>query len=173
MDLGPFGKLIETIAPTIATAIGGPVAGMAVKALSAALLGRDNGSEDEIKTALATATPEQIAAIKKVDNDFKVQMKTLEIDLVKIAAQDRASAREMQTQVKSSLVPMIAIIVIASFVAVTIGTLMGFAKIESALAGTLIGYLSAKAELVLSFYFGSSADSEAKSEMIYRSTPHK
>jgi hypothetical protein len=38
MDLGIFGKLIENVAPTIATALGGPVAGMAVKALSTALL---------------------------------------------------------------------------------------------------------------------------------------
>jgi hypothetical protein len=79
----------------------------------------------------------------------------------------------MQIEVKSPLVPSLAIIIIAAFVAVTIGTIMGYAKIESAMAGTLIGYLSAKAELVLSFYFGSSADSEKKSEMIFNSTPNK
>jgi hypothetical protein len=172
MDLGIFGKLIANVAPTIATAIGGPVAGMAVKALSTALLGHGDGSEDDITAALANATPEQIAAIKRADNDFKVQMKSLDIDLVKIAEQDRESARKMQMANKSVLVPSIATIIISAFVVVTIGTLMGYAKIESAMAGTLIGYLSAKAELVLSFYFGSSADSEKKSEMIYNSTPH-
>jgi hypothetical protein len=173
MKLGIFGTLIENVAPTIATALGGPVAGMAVKALSTALLGHGDGSEDDITAALSTATPDQIAAIKRADNDFKVQMKTLDIDLVKIAAEDRASARMMQTVVKSDLVPTLAVIVIAAFVVVTIGTLMGYAKIESALAGTLIGYLSAKAELVLSFYFGSSAESESKNEMIYHSTPDR
>jgi hypothetical protein len=173
MKLGIFGTLIENVAPTIATALGGPVAGMAVKALSTALLGHGDGSEDDITAALSTATPDQIAAIKRADNDFKVQMKTLDIDLVKIAAEDRASARMMQTAVKSDLVPTLAVIVIAAFVVVTIGTLMGYAKIESALAGTLIGYLSAKAELVLSFYFGSSAESESKNEMLYHSTPDR
>jgi hypothetical protein len=77
----------------------------------------------------------------------------------------------MQMANKSALVPSLATIIVSAFVVVTIGTLMGYAKIESAMAGTLIGYLSAKAELVLSFYFGSSADSEKKSEMIYNSTP--
>ena len=173
MDLGIFGKLIQNVAPTIATALGGPVAGMAVRALSNALLGHSDGTEDDIRNALATATPDQIAAIRKVDNDFKVQMKTLDIDLVRIAADDRRSARTMQMEVKSPLVPTLAVIIIAAFVAVTIGTLMGYAKIESAMAGTLIGYLSAKAELVLSFYFGSSADSERKSDMIFNSTPNK
>ena len=172
MDLGIFGKLIENVAPTIATALGGPVAGMAVKAISTALLGHPDGSEDDINTALATATPDQIATIKRADNDFKVQMKSLDIDLVKIAEKDRESARNMQIANKSMLVPSLATIIISAFVVVTIGTLLGYAKIESAMAGTLIGYLSAKAELVLSFYFGSSADSESKSEMIYHSTPH-
>jgi hypothetical protein len=171
MDLGIFGKLIENVAPTIATALGGPVAGMAVKALSSALLGHGDGSQDDITSALSNATPDQIAAIKRADNDFKIQMEQLKIDLVKIAADDRASARQMQMAVRSQLVPTLAVIIITSFVGVTIGTLMGYAKVESALAGTLIGYLSAKAELILSFYFGSSADSEKKSEMLYRSTP--
>ena len=164
--------MIENVAPTIATALGGPVAGMAVKAISTALLGHPDGSEDDINTALATATPDQIAAIKRADNDFKVQMKSLDIDLIKIAEKDRESARNMQIANKSMLVPSLATIIISAFVVVTIGTLLGYAKIESAMAGTLIGYLSAKAELVLSFYFGSSADSESKSEMIYHSTPH-
>jgi len=172
MDLGVFGKLIENVAPTIATALGGPVAGMAVKALSTALLGHPDGSEDDVNAALAAATPDQIAAIKRADNDFKVQIKSLDIDLVRIAEKDRESARNMQMANKSMLVPSLATIIISAFVVVTIGTLLGYAKIESAMAGTLIGYLSAKAELVLSFYFGSSADSESKSEMIYHSTPH-
>jgi outer membrane lipoprotein SlyB len=169
--LKTFGPLLGQIAPTIATALGGPVAGLAVKTLSNILLGHENGSDDEVTSAMAGASPDQLAAIKRADNDFKVQMATLKIDLVKIAADDRNSARQMQIAVKSQLVPTLAVIVISSFVGVTIGTLLGYAKIEGALAGTLVGYLSAKAELVLSFYFGSSADSEKKSDMLYRSTP--
>jgi hypothetical protein len=173
MKLGIFGTFIQNVAPTIATALGGPVAGMAVKALSTALLGHGDGSEDDITSALSTATPDQIAAIKRADNDFKVQMKSLDIDLVRIAEQDRESARNMQIANKSVLVPGLATIIISAFVVVTIGTLLGYAKIESALAGTLIGYLSAKAELVLSLYFGSSAESESKNEMLYHSTPDR
>jgi xanthosine utilization system XapX-like protein len=77
----------------------------------------------------------------------------------------------MQTEVKSPLVPTLAIIIVVSFIGITIGTLMGYSHIESAMAGTLIGYLSAKAEQVVSFYFGSSNGSQAKDQMIYNSTP--
>ena len=172
MDLlKTFGPLIGSIAPTIATALGGPLAGMAVKTLSSALLGHEDGTESDIMAALQGASPDQLASIKKIDADFAVQMKSLDIDLARMAVDDRKSARDMQMVTKSWLVPTLATMIIAAFIAVTFATLMGYAKIESALAGTLVGYISAKAELVLSFYFGSSAGSEKKDEMLYKSSP--
>jgi len=68
--LKTFGPLINSVAPTLATAMGGPVAGMAVKALSGALFGHQDASDEEIKLALANPTAEQLAALKKVDADF-------------------------------------------------------------------------------------------------------
>ena len=80
MDLSRIGGLLGQIAPTIATAIGGPVAGMAVKALAGALGLSQDASSDDVQTALMNATPEQLAAVKKIDADFKVQMKELDIE---------------------------------------------------------------------------------------------
>ena len=157
MDLGVFGKLIENVAPTIATALGGPVAGMAVKALSTALLGHADGSEDDIRTALATATPDQIAAIKKIDADFKVQMKSLDIDLVRIAASDRASARDMAVGTHS-LTPSIMSYVIVVCWAV-IQYFLFTHVIEASmreLIARVLGTLDGALMLVLSFWFGSS-----------------
>jgi hypothetical protein len=71
------------------------------------------------------------------------------------------------------LVPSLAILIVSAFIGVVIATLGGFAVIDSVLAGTLIGYLSAKAEQVVNFYFGSSAGSQRKDEMIHNSTPIK
>jgi hypothetical protein len=42
----------------------------------------------------------QLADIKKVEADFKVSMKQLDVDLVKIAASDRDSARRRHASVK-------------------------------------------------------------------------
>lgn len=158
MDLGIFGKLIENVAPTIATALGGPVAGMAVKALSTALLGHGDGSEDDITSALATATPDQLAAIRKADNDFKVQMKQLDIDLVKIAAQDRDSARQMAVQTHDVWTPRI----LAALVIISWGTIQHFLlnhTIEPAMREIIVrvlGAIDGALMLVLSYYFGSS-----------------
>ena len=157
MDLGIFGKLIETVAPTIATALGGPVAGMAVKALSTALLGHDSGSEDDIRDALATATPDQIAAIRKVDADFKVQMKSLDIDLVRIAANDRASARDMAVGTHSFTPSIMSYVIVCCWAVIQyfLFTHVIEASMRELIARVL-GTLDGALMLVLSFWFGSS-----------------
>ena len=85
MDIGKWGGLIEAVAPTIATALGGPLAGMATRAISGALFGHQDGSIDDIQAALLNPTPDQLATLKKIDADFKVQMKQLDIDLEQIS----------------------------------------------------------------------------------------
>lgn len=174
MDLlGTFGPLLRQIAPTIATALGGPVAGMAVRALSIGLLGRDDASASDLAEVLAAATPDQVTEIKRIDAEFQVKMKQLDIDLEALVVADRKSAREMQMALKTNLVPSMAVFILCSFVAVTVATLLGYTKVDSVLAGTLIGYLSAKAEQVISFYFGSSNSSQNKDLLLYNSTPSK
>lgn len=79
----------------------------------------------------------------------------------------------MQIATKSMLVPALAIIIVSAFISVVIATLGGYAVVDSVLAGTLIGYLSAKAEQVVNFYFGSSAGSQAKTELLAKAEPIK
>jgi hypothetical protein len=66
MDLlKTFGPLLGSVAPSIATALGGPLAGMATKALSQALLGNEDGSENDLQDALRMASPELWQRSKK------------------------------------------------------------------------------------------------------------
>jgi len=46
--------------------IANPVAGLAIQAASNALLGRPDGSEDELAAAVAGATPDQLMALKRL-----------------------------------------------------------------------------------------------------------
>ena len=89
-------SIIGTVAPLLGTAIGGPVGGIAVKAITSALGLDDGASDKDINAAMKNASPEQLAAIKKVEADFKVQMKKLDIDLEAIHQQDRDSARKRE-----------------------------------------------------------------------------
>ena len=157
MELGKFGSLIGAIAPTIATALGGPVAGLAVKALSSALLGHPDGSENDINAALSSASPDQIAAIRKADNDFKVQMKSLDIDLEKIAASDRDSARRMAIETHDLTPRILAVVIVICYVLAQYFLLthvidQSMRELVARVLGTIDGALM----LVLSYYFGSS-----------------
>ena len=176
-------SLVGTLAPVLGTAVGGPLGGIAVKALGDAL-GLSGATEASIQTAISGATPEQLLAIKNADNDFALKMQALGFDHVdKIAAlnaqaaqnevTDVVSARNMQTATKSIIVPIISISIVGSFITLVASTLLGYSHVESALAGTLVGYLSAKAEQVMSFYYGGKHDDAETSKLLANSTPIK
>ena len=160
---------LEQVAPTIATALGGPLAGLAVEAVSKAL----GVSGDEVKSMLdeGKMSADQIAQVKVAELELQKQAQALGLNFEQLAVDDRKSAREMQVSTRSLLVPTLAIIIVVSFIGVVVGTMMGLSHIESAMAGTLVGYLSAKAEQVVAFYFGSSAGSQRKDELLHQSTP--
>jgi hypothetical protein len=157
MDLSKIGGLLGQIAPTIATAIGGPVAGMAVKALAGALGLSEGASSDDVQTALMSASPEQLAAVKKIDADFKVQMKQLDINLEEIAAGDRKSARQMmvQTGVQTPAVLSYSVIIAWVFIQYYLFTTVIDPSMRELIARVL-GTLDGALMLVLSFWFGSS-----------------
>ena len=173
MDLlKTFGPLIGSVAPTIATALGGPVAGMAVKAISGALFGHDSATEDEIRTVLANPTGDQLAALKKIDADFAVQMKALDIDLERIAAGDRASARDMQKETKDWIPRALAVSVTVGFFAILLYMLVyGLPTTGNEALLLLLGALQTAWGGIIAFYFGSSSGSQKKDQMIYNSKP--
>jgi len=173
MDLlKTFGPLLGSVAPTLATALGGPLAGLAVKSLSKALLGAEDFSEEAVMEAMATASPEQLAAVKKIDADFKVQMKSLDIDLERISVDDRKSAREMQKETRDWIPRALAVSVTAGFFAILIYMLVyGLPTTGNEALLLLLGALQTAWGGIIAFYFGSSSGSQKKDAMIYNSTP--
>lgn len=165
--LDQFGPLLGQVAPTIATALGGPLAGVAVKTLSNVLLGHDSGSEDDVRAAMATATPDQLAAIKKIDNDFKAHMKELDIDLERIAAGDRDSARKMQSETKDWTPKALAFFITFGFFGALIWIMVfGIPQTGTEVLLMMLGSLSTSWTGVVQFYYGSSAGSKAKNDIL-------
>ena len=93
---------LSAIAPTLATALGGPLAGAATKFLASELLGDESASVESIESAIVNASPEQLASIKKLDNDFKIKMKELDVDIFNLEVQDRDSARDREVKMAES-----------------------------------------------------------------------
>lgn len=170
--LKTFGPLIGSVAPTIATALGGPVAGLAVKAISGALFGHDTASQDEIMTALANPTGDQLAALKKIDADFAVQMKALDIDLQRIMAADRSSARDMQKETKDWIPRALAVGVTFGFFGILFYMLIyGLPTTGNEAMLLMLGALQTAWTGVISFYFGASSGDSTKDKMLYNSKP--
>ena len=159
-------SILGSVAPKLATAIGGPFAGMATKAIAGALLGNEEASQDDIEAALVNATPSDLLKLKEADNSFKLEMEKLGVDLEKIAADDRNSARDLQKETRSKTVPILAGLTVAGFFGVVGWVLSGQVSLESTLLGFVLGQVSAKAEQVYNYYFGSSAGSKAKTDLL-------
>jgi hypothetical protein len=160
-------NIVKTVAPTIATAMGGPLAGMAVRTLSETLLGKPDGTQEELAAAAAAATPDQLLALKNAENSFKLEMKKLDVDLERISAGDRDSARQMAMQNPRDWTPraLAGVITVGFF-----GVLMYMLMFGLPAAGggeamlVMLGTLGTAWGAVVSFYFGSSAGSRAKDE---------
>ena len=164
-------RIVGTVAPTIATALGGPLAGLAVKAIGGALGLGDGASEGDIAAKLAGATPADLLALKKADQEFAIKMGEIGVDLERIAAGDRDSARTMQRETRSWAPAILASVVVAGFIAASVAVLGGWVEglkdpLIAALVGSVIGNITAATMLVLNFYFGTSASSRAKDETI-------
>jgi hypothetical protein len=158
--------ILGAVAPTLGTALGGPMGGMAGKMIADAL-----GVENEpqaISQAISNATPEQLAQIKKIEADFKVQMKQLDIDLAKIDAGDRDSARRRQISLKDHTPTVLAVMTMVSFFAY-IGAVTFHPAARGADIGFIniaVGWLGGTASTVIAYYFGSSSGSDKKDELL-------
>lgn len=163
-------KIVGAVAPTLATALGGPLAGVAAQSLSVALLGNETGTEDEIASAVLTGGADALAKIKAADREFEIRCRELDIDLERLHQADRSNAREREKATGDYwTMRSLGVGVLAAFVAVVWQVLFNDGgQVDSALAGTLIGYLSAKADQVVSYYFGSSRGSDQKTAALER-----
>ena len=164
-------KIVGAVAPSLATAIGGPLGGMAMKVVAEVLGLPADSSEKDVSKAMAAATPDQLLALKKADQDFAVRMRELDIDLEKIAASDRDSARRREAQVRDWMPRVLAFVVVAGFMATVFLVLLGYVDgmkdpLMATTVGTLIGFVSAKAEQVIAYYFGSSSSSQQKTQLL-------
>ena len=160
-------SILTAVAPTLGTALGGPIGGMAGRVVSQALLGKENGTDKEISTALELATPAQLSALKKSDEAFKIQMKELEIDVEKIHADDRDSARKRQMALGDHTPTILAILTMTAFFGY-IGAVTFFPSphADIGLVNVAIGWLGGTASTVVAYYFGSSSGSKQKNDFI-------
>jgi hypothetical protein len=168
MDLSRFVSTLASVAPTIALALGGPVAGLATTALSQALTGKPDTTSDQIGLMLAKPNADQFAKLKEAEQSFTQKMKELDIDVMRLAAADLASARQREMATGDHATPRL----LAFLVSIGFFGILGF-MLMNAIPSTgkeallvMLGALGTGWTAVLSYYFGSSAGSFDKNAVL-------
>jgi hypothetical protein len=155
---------LKQIAPTVATALGGPLAGMAISAVSKAIGVDEDKVGDLIKDNKLTA--EQIAQVKLAEIELQKQAQELGLNFEKLAVDDRKSAREMQAATRSIVPPALAAIVTVGFFGILVMMLLGKVDSNNPAILMMLGSLGTAWTGIIAYYFGSSAGSQAKTDLL-------
>ena len=167
-------RILGGIAPTLATALGGPMAGAATKFIASEFLGDENVPESEVAKFVENANPDQLAKIKEIDNNFEVKMKELGVDIAKLNVDDRKSARELA---KANMWPQIILsfVFIKGYFALIALMFTGYIELNETIrdmAMILIGVLSGGVPMILRFWFGGSLQDEQNQHRLYNANPN-
>lgn len=160
-------KILGTVAPALATAAGGPLAGAAVKAIASKVLGKPEASVDEVEAAVVGADSQTLLKLRELDQQFAKDMQAAGIRLEEIDAEDRANARAREIAVKDYTPATLALLITVGF----FGTLGWMLVNGKPLSGgdallVMLGALGGAWASVCSYYFGSSAGSKLKTEAL-------
>lgn len=155
--------ILGAVAPTLATAVFGPFGGVAVTALTKAVGLPAGAPPDQVVAAIKGAGPETLLALKQCESQFIKDMKALDVDVLRLENDDRASARNREIQLKDKTPTILAYIIVGGF----FGVLMAFMIMGKPVSGgdaflLLIGGLNAAFGGVIGYFFGSTNGSMAK-----------
>jgi len=168
-------ELLKTLAPMIGTALGGPLGGAAA-AFIADKLGIESKTVEAVTEVLNSGkmTPEQIAQIKLAEIDFQKFLKQNAIELEKVHAEDRSSARAMLAAVRSKVPAWLSFIVTLGYFGILGGMMTNTLEIKDSQALLLmLGSFSTAWGMVMAFWFGTTAGSAQKNELLANSMPTK
>lgn len=170
MGVGAFFKGLVPYLSVAAETFGGPPGAIAASILTKITGGTVKPSD--LATTIQSLSMSEAGRIQldQAEKEYSETMARMGFEsaekLAQTAAEDRASARGREIQVRDWMPRILSSGIVSGFLVATFLVLGGHAKADSVMAGTLIGYLSAKCELVLAYYFGSSAGSDAKTAIM-------
>lgn len=183
MNFKQLATSIASFAPTLATMLGGPLAGVAVSALASALGLKQGASGEDVTQAIqaGTVTPDQLVAIRTADLKHAEILGQQSIDLAKLnadheeafaktEADDRANARGREIAVKDNTPRILAYgVLFATVILEGYLVIRGIPKLDAQMAiivGRVLGTFDTATALILGYYFGSSSGSASKTDTI-------
>jgi hypothetical protein len=150
-------SLLKGAAPMLATAVAGPMGGAVIS-----MLANKFGVEESVQAVAQAIAGDPQAAQKLAD---------LELEFAKLDAADRDSARTREVEVAKAggsqlsqlVVPVLALgTVTSTFIFIASLLFLEIKTDQQQLVIFALGYATAAAQQVLSYYFGSSKSSQDK-----------
>lgn len=158
-------KTLGTVAPALATALGGTMAGVAVTMACKAVGLEPGATEDDLASVVASGDPSVLLKLKEADHAFKIEMERLQVDIYKADVEDRGSARALGIAKGLMAQTVLSTVFVCGFVYI-LGLLFGgHSEVESDMmqpAMYVLGILSAGIIQIMNFWFGSSSGSKTK-----------
>ena len=159
-------EFLSGIAPTLASAILGPLGGVAVSALGK-IFGIADATTAEVAKVFQDGklTPEQLSAIKALEMKYQAEEKERGFRYAELEYKSTVDARDMQKVTKSYFPATLSTFVTVGFFSILITMLVWDYKPTEPLL-VMLGALGAAFAAVVNFWLGSSAGSQRKSELL-------
>ena len=167
---------LKQIAPTIATALLGPLGGVAVAGLTK-ILGIEDGTVKDVAKAISEGriTPEQIAEIKALELKYKNDEEERGFKYADLAFKDRDSARRANVEggVQGRMFWLSVILLVITLGCEIMVLFFGYPddKIPEMVVGRILGLMDAVCMMVLAYHYGTTSNSMVKTSLLAQSTP--
>lgn len=162
-------QTIMTIAPKVATALGGPVGGMAMSVLKSAL-GMPDATDAEIEKQIAASSPETLLALRTAEQKFEIEMGKLGLKEEELAYADVASAREREQEIKDKMPAILAVLAWCQWAFIIVVLFYGknLNILETPEQREILMFVLATTQAIVigafAYYHGSSRGSKAKTD---------
>jgi hypothetical protein len=163
---------IKTIAPTVASALGGPLAGIAVTALGS-LFGISEPTQEKIKSAIEQGqmTGEQISAIRTLELQLQAEERERGFRYAELEFKNVADARAMKISTNSFFPELLSTLIVIGFFGILGWMMYKPSAIESQPLLIMLGSLGAAFGAVINYWLGSNKGSDRTKELLANSAP--
>ncbi len=167
-------EILASLAPTIASAVLGPLGGVAVAALGK-IFGIEGATTDQISKAFQDGkmTPEQLTMIKQLEMKYQDEERERGFKYADLEFRDRDSARKANVEggVQKPLFWMSILLLFITLGSELIVLFKGYPpEIPEIVVGRVLGLMDAVAMTVLAYWYGTTNSSQTKNTMLLNVT---
>jgi len=169
-----MGDLLKTLAPTLASALLGPLGGVAVAAIGK-IVGVDNATVATVTKAFEDGkiTSDQLASLKELELKYQNDEKERGFRYADLEFKDRDSARQMQISTQSNTPTVLTYMVTAGFFGILGWMMHDTNVVDSPPIMIMLGSLGTAWTGCISFWFGTTQGSQNKDRLLANSIPTK